>query len=42
VNDMVAHTSTGVAPWTLIPGNDKRFARIQILRTLTERLEKRL
>jgi len=42
VNDMVAHTSTAVAPWTIIPGNDKRFARVQILKTLTERLEKAL
>jgi len=42
VNDMVAHTSTGVAPWTIIPGNSKKFARVQILRTLTERLEKAL
>ncbi|HEY1173503.1 MAG TPA: polyphosphate:AMP phosphotransferase [Verrucomicrobiae bacterium] len=42
VNDMVAHTSTGPAPWTLIPGNNKRFARVQILKTLIERLEKAL
>lgn len=40
VNDMIAHTSTGVAPWTIIPGNDKRFARVQILKTLTQRLSK--
>ena len=39
VNDMVAHTSTARAPWTLVAGNDKKFARIQILRTLCKRLE---
>jgi polyphosphate kinase 2 (PPK2 family) len=42
VNDMIAHTSTAVAPWTIVPGNDKRFARIQILHTLTQRLKKAL
>ncbi|MFM1895519.1 MAG: polyphosphate:AMP phosphotransferase [Pseudomonadota bacterium] len=39
VNDMVAHTSTARAPWTLVAGNDKKFARIQILRTVCKRLE---
>ena len=31
VNDMVAHTSTNFAPWTLVAGNYKKFARAQIL-----------
>jgi len=39
VNDMVERTSTEYAPWTLIEGNDKRFARIKALKTLCERLE---
>ncbi len=39
VNDMVAHTSTGNAPWTLVAGNDKKFARVQILKTLCASLE---
>lgn len=39
VNDMVERTSTEYAPWTLIEGNDKRFARIKAIRTLCERLE---
>ncbi len=39
VNDMVTHTSTTFAPWTLVAGNDKKFARVQILRTWCERLE---
>ena len=35
VNDMVARTSTTTAPWTLVAGNDKLFARIQILKTIS-------
>ncbi|MDG4597748.1 MAG: polyphosphate:AMP phosphotransferase [Candidatus Contendobacter sp.] len=39
VNDLVERTSTHQAPWTLVEANDKRYARIQVLRTLCERLE---
>lgn len=39
VNDMIAHTSTARAPWTLVSGNDKLYARIQILKTIADRLE---
>jgi polyphosphate:AMP phosphotransferase len=39
VNDMVQQTSTQHAPWTLVEGNDKRFARVKVIRTLCERLE---
>jgi polyphosphate:AMP phosphotransferase len=42
VNDMVARTSTKIAPWTLVEGNDKNFARIKVLRTLADRLDDRL
>jgi polyphosphate:AMP phosphotransferase len=42
VNDMVARTSTKIAPWTLIEGDDKNFARVKVLRTLGERLDRRL
>ncbi len=42
VNDMVAYTSTNFAPWTLVEGNDKHFARIKVLRVLCERLEEAL
>ncbi|UCE90665.1 MAG: polyphosphate:AMP phosphotransferase [Pseudomonadota bacterium] len=38
VNDMVEHTSTGGAPWTLVAANDKKHARIQVLKTVCERL----
>jgi AMP-polyphosphate phosphotransferase len=42
VNDMVARTSTRIAPWTLIEGNDKNFARVKVLTTLGDRMEDRL
>jgi len=37
--DMVDRTSTEMAPWTLVEANDKNFARIKVLKTLTERIE---
>ena len=42
VNEMVARTSTRVAPWTLVEGNDKNYARIKVIKTLADRLERRL
>jgi len=42
VCDMVDRCSTEVAPWTLVEAEDKYFARIRILETLVERLEKAL
>jgi len=41
VCDMVDRTSTEIAPWTLIEAQDKLFARIKLLKTLVERLDKR-
>jgi len=38
VNDMVAHTSTDQAPWILVPGNDKKYARVTIINTVCDRL----
>lgn len=40
--DMFAKTNTRYAPWTLIEGNDKRWARIKVLRTMVERLHSAL
>ena len=42
VDDMVARTSTDVAPWTLVPANDKRYARVQVLRTVVKALKRAL
>ena len=36
---MVYRTSTELAPWTLVEANDKRYARIKVLRTLNAALE---
>jgi polyphosphate:AMP phosphotransferase len=38
VDDVIEHTSTTLAPWTLIEANDKRFARIKVLATICDRL----
>ena len=42
VHDMVQHTSTLNAPWTLVEGNNKHYARIKVISTLADRLEGRL
>jgi polyphosphate:AMP phosphotransferase len=42
VNDMVTRTSTEYAPWTLVPGNDKLIARVEIVKTFCKRLEEAL
>jgi len=42
VNEMVARTSTEYAPWTLVEGDDKPFARIKILKTVCDRLRNAL
>lgn len=42
VDEMIIKTSTTYAPWTVVEGNSKRYARIKILETVVEALEKRL
>ena len=42
VNDMVERTSTRIAPWTLVEGNDKNFARLKVLGTVCDRIERGL
>ena len=42
VDDMVARTHTPAAPWTLVEGNDKRFARLKVIETLCQQLEQAL
>jgi AMP-polyphosphate phosphotransferase len=42
INDMVSRTSTTAAPWHLIPANDKRFARVTVLKTVADSVEKAL
>jgi polyphosphate kinase 2 len=38
-NRMLEETSTDAAPWTIILGNDKRRARINVIRSVLHRLE---
>jgi polyphosphate kinase 2 (PPK2 family) len=42
VNEMVARTSTDVAPWKLVAANDKRWARVEVLKTLCQSLKQAL
>ncbi len=42
VNDIVEHTSTRTAPWILVEGNDKLYARTKVIRSLCDALEKAL
>ena len=42
VDQMVSRTSTRRAPWTLVAGNNKPYARIQILKTFCETMEQAL
>jgi len=42
VNNMVVHTSTGNCPWTLVSANDKYNARIEVLRTVRDKLKQAL
>lgn len=39
VEEMLERTHTGHAPWTVVSGEDKRHARIEVLRTFRGRLE---
>jgi polyphosphate kinase 2 (PPK2 family) len=39
VNEMIERTSTRLAPWTIVEGNDKAFARIKVLRTVGDAFE---
>lgn len=39
VDDMVARTHATAAPWTLVEGNDKRFARLKVIETFCQQLE---
>jgi polyphosphate:AMP phosphotransferase len=42
IADMIDRTSTEIAPWTLVEAEDKPWARIKVLETLCDRLERRL
>ncbi len=42
VNEMLVRTSTTYAPWIVVEGNDKRYARVKVLQTVVDALEKKI
>lgn len=40
IEDMLSRTSTKKAPWHVIPANSKKFARIEIMKTICKKLSK--
>jgi len=40
--DMVERTSTDIVPWTLVEAQDKRYARVKVVRGIVERLARAL
>lgn len=42
VDEMLVRTSTPKAPWIIVEGNDKLYARIKVLEAVVDALEKRL
>lgn len=42
VNEMLLRTSTEYAPWIVVEGNCKYYARVKVLETVVEAVEKRL
>ena len=42
IDEMLQKTSTKNAPWIIVESNDKKYARIKVLRTVIAALEKAL
>ena len=42
VEEMLVKTSTPYAPWIIVEGNDKYYARIKVLETVVEAIRRRL
>lgn len=42
VNEMLVRTDTYFAPWTIVEGNNKYFARLKVLKTVIDLFEKKL
>ena len=40
VNEMVERTSTRRAPWTLVEGNNKRYTRVKVVKTLASAIRR--
>jgi AMP-polyphosphate phosphotransferase len=42
VDEMIGRTDGSKAPWVVVPGDDKRLARLAVLRTICDRIENSL
>jgi polyphosphate:AMP phosphotransferase len=42
VNDMLVHSNTANAPWTVVEANNKLFSRLKVLKTVIEAIERKL
>jgi polyphosphate kinase 2 (PPK2 family) len=42
VEEMLQHTSTPYAPWTVVEAQDKYYARVKVLKTVVDAIENRL
>ena len=42
VNEMIIRTSTSYAPWIIVEGNNKYYARVKVLETVVNAIEERL
>ena len=42
MNEMLLRTSTTYAPWIIVEGNNKYYARIKVLESVIDAIEKRL
>lgn len=42
VNEMLVRTSTTYAPWIVVEGNDKLYARVKVLQTVVDALESKI
>ena len=41
-NEMIIKTSTSYAPWIIVEGNNKYYARIKVLESVVNAIEERL
>ena len=42
VNEMLVRTDTSYAPWTVVEGNNKYYARLKVLKTVIDLFERKL
>ena len=42
VNEMLEKTSTESAPWVVVEGNSKYYARVKVLQTVVDAMERKM